>query len=66
MADVVKADLQATHDRLRQLDLYFLEVLARAAAAGAPSTVLTVATLADVAKVITQSVMDLETWLPPS
>lgn len=58
-----KPDLKATHARLRGEMNYFLEVLARAQAAGSPSVVLSLPALANIARDLTTSVLDLEAYL---
>jgi len=59
-----KPPLQAIHGRLHALDQYLLEVTARTQAAGSSSAVLSVASMQQATQVLTQSLMDLEAWLP--
>lgn len=62
-ASAAKPDLKATHARLRSQMNFFLEVLARAQAAGAPSVMLSLPSVANIAKDLTISVLDLEARL---
>jgi len=63
MADATKPDLKATHDRLEALARYLLETAARLQVVSAPSAVMDLQSLTDQAKVVMQSVMDLEAYL---
>lgn len=55
-----KPDLKTTHARLRALNQYLLEVLARARAAGLPTVTFKVEGVETQAQTVTRAVMDLE------